>query len=771
MRRVWLGIFLTLLTFAPTVLAQDVSESTVTAVRIEGLELVSEQVVRARLEVQVGQVFSLRAVSRDTRRLFELGHFTNVRVDRSEAEGGVAITYIVEEKQIIDDIKIIGNDKIKSTKIRAELTLRVGDAFVPEAYEQEREAIMALYQGKGFANTVVDITAARVGPSRIRMVYDISEGSKARINKISFLGNGAIDTKSLKKTMKTKRKKWIIGGKFDEAKLDADLDSIISEYGNIGRLEAEIAKTDLVFTPNGKGMALSIYLSEGPEYSIDTLEIGNNIVFDENELLALLGVGAGDIHNRGQIATDRTAIQNQYRSSGYINAAVSVQETLNREEKTTEVVHRISEGSLKYVRQLNISGNDTTKDEVIRRELSVVPSERFDGGAVSESARRLANTGFYETARIDPDPIEDEEGVESGDSDLYTDMRVDVVEADTGTLNFGVGFSPTTRFGGFGELRLNNFDATNWPTFRGGGQQLSLRMDISDLADQVRLSFTDPEFLGTPILFGFDVFQEAFRFIGGSNFQQDSAGAQLRVGKVLSPYVTVGGSFLFQVTDLSNLPETNVRELLEQEGENTTISTRWQIERNTIDRILNPSTGSHHTLSTRLAGLADFNFVKFEHDSAWFWPLVKSKKWVLSFRMREGWSSTYGDSTFIPLQDKFYAGGATTVRGFDDREIGPQIREVDGRRFSIGGRMRFVTNTELKYRANDLLSIFTFFDSGGVWADESDIDPADIKYSVGLGVGVTVPLMGPMRIDYGFTLNPDGHQRSGRLHLNTGLRF
>ncbi len=353
-------------------------------------------------------------------------------------------------------------------------------------------------------------------------------------------------------------------------------------------------------------------------------------------------------------------------------------------------------------------------------------------------------------------------------------MLVDVEEGKTGTFNFGAGYNTDEGVGGFGELNLDNFDITNWPSFSGGGQQLRLKLHIGDVRDQYAISFTDPEFAGYPFAFGADLFDESYEVRGGADYREDQQGGQLRLGKALSPYVTTRTSLKYVETDISDLPFFVNREIRQQRGESTTVSLAGQIERNTLDNYRDPATGAKHVLAAEVAGLGgDHEFVKMQHDSTWYFPLNREQKWIASIRVRNGWMTEYGSSDYVPLQDRFYAGGTTTVRGYDNRDIGPKVREFLfwGDKFAVGGNVRQITNLELKYKVTEAFRLYTFVDAGGVWEDFGDIDFGEYRYSAGLGMGFDVPRMGPIRVDYGFALNPDDDQRSGRLHLMTGFRF
>ena len=146
---------------------------------------------------------------------------------------------------------------------------------------------------------------------------------------------------------------------------------------------------------------------------------------------------------------------------------------------------------------------------------------------------------------------------------------------------------------------------------------------------------------------------------------------------------------------------------------------------------------------------------------------------MLSLRHREGWANEYGSSDFIPMADRFFAGGTSTVRGYDQRDIGPTAHRYlwFGEEDRIGGSLQLVTNLEMKYKLTKQLRLYAFVDSGGVWEDAGDFDLGDVRHGAGLGFGVDIPRMGPIRVDYGIPLNADDDQGNGRLHLMTGFRF
>lgn len=747
--------------------AQDFAGQNVTAVRFSGLQRVSEQLVRSQVEVQPGTAYDSRAIARDIRRLYDMGYFAFIRADAAPEGGGVAITYVVEEKRVIEEIRIIGNDSIRTRTVRGALSWQEGDSFVASAYDDERQAVLELYQTKGFPNASVDIAVEDAGPSRVRITYTIDEGDKARVKSVEFEGNDVLSDRKLRRLIKTKRAWWFLGGKYDEEQFETDLANIVNEYGNYGRLEAAIAGTEFDFEDDGKGVDIRIQIAEGPEYTVETLEVQNNAVFDDDEILEVIRVEAGDVHNRDQVQKDADTIRNGYSDSGYIEAQVDPLVTLDRDKKTTHIAHRVNEGDLKYVKEIDITGNSGTKDEVVRNQVLLEPGDRFDGTLLELSQRQLENTGYYETVRFmqEADPLDER----------FANVLIDVEESKTGELSFGAGYSTEEQLSGFFELRRSNFDIMNWPTFTGAGQQFRLRLQLGDVRTNYSVSFTDPDIFGYPLAFGFDVYDERYRYHGGTSYTEDTQGAQLRLGKVLSPFVTARTALRYSEIDVSNIPAFASRDLRRQRGGSTTIGNLWGINRNTLDNPRDPTSGSQHDLELELAGLGgDNHFYRAEHDSSWYRPVGEEERWVLSYRTRQGWINEYGSSDFVPISFRYFAGGTSTVRGYDTRDIGPEERRffLFGEKERVGGELRLVNNLEVKYKLTDQVRLYSFVDAGGVWSETSDFDLSDMRYGAGLGFGVNIPRLGPIRVDVGYPLNPDDSQSSSpRVHLLTGFRF
>lgn len=742
--------------------AQQIAGRPVDEIVLRGLDRVSEQFVRSQLESKTGEPVNPNAVARDIRRLFELGYFTRIDVDADVVNGRLVLTYLFEEEKVIESLRIYGNKKVKTRALKQALTWHEGDSFYAEGWAAERDAILDVYAERGFLNATVDVVVEEISPSRVRIAYFIREGRKARIRDLRFEGNEVLSDRRLKKIVKTKPRRWLfIGGKYDEQKFEADLRNIVDAYGDVGRMEAEVVSTD--FDYDGNKLKITIYLDEGPEYTVDDMTIAGNYVYDNDELNDIVEVRAGEVHDRGQVIEDAAAIQKLYTDSGYINARVTPRVTLDRNEKTTTIVHDVREGDLKYIREVNITGNTVTRDDVIRRRLVLHPGERFDGDALRRSQNRVNALRYFDSARFTVQDVDE--------NPVFTDLLLDVEEGQTGNFNFGGGFSTDESYIAFAELSLRNFDITDWPTFSGGGQQFSVRTSLGDRRQFFNVSFTDPEIGGIPISFGLDIFNESYRSRGGSDYEQETRGAQLRFGKALSEFTTIRASIAYRDVEIDNIDQfvlPRYDELLEPDG---TLSTTFSLARDTTDDFRDPTRGWENVFYVTLAGLADNEFVKLGHDTTVYRKLTEEGTWVVSQRLRSDAGWVFGDREFIPLQERLFAGGSSTIRGYETRDVGPKVLDTSGDTQAIGGELRFLSNTEVKYKINDIFRLYGFLDGGAVFLEPSDFDTDDFRFGAGIGIGVEIPGVGPMRLDYGIPLNPDDDQGNGELHFSSGFSF
>jgi len=401
-------------------------------------------------------------------------------------------------------------------------------------------------------------------------------------------------------------------------------------------------------------------------------------------------------------------------------------------------------------------------DVVIRRELRIHPGDKFEWYKVDRSRQRLDNLGYFGEIDFEVQPTEEKN---------KEDLVVRVKEAKTGEFSIGAGYSSVDEFIGLVELSQRNFDLTNPPTFTGGGQRISLRAEMGTTRNDYELSFTEPWLFGYPYLFGLDLYQhtrERERDVGYA-WDEKRRGFSLRFGKEISEYNSVYLRTRFDKVEISDVADDVSSELKAEEGEKNLHGIRLNFVRDTRDSAFNPTKGYYMSLGIEnLGGFigGDVDLIRYTDNFGFYYPVWNN--WVLNLRLQSGIIDTYGDTDRVPVYERFFAGGAYTIRGYDERSVGPKDSVSKD---PIGGEAMLVGNVELTFPLYENIKGAFFYDVGNVWEDKSDFGSGGYKSSVGIGVRLKTRL-GPIQLDYGYPLNKgEGVPSSGKVHFSMGHRF
>jgi outer membrane protein insertion porin family len=472
----------------------------------------------------------------------------------------------------------------------------------------------------------------------------------------------------------------------------------------------------------------------------------------------------GNVFSQEALKEDIANIQSLYFDKGYI--MVQVQETtfVNPETGRVDITYLIAENQVAYVDQVKVRGNIKTKDIVVRREMRLRPGDRFDGGKLKRSKERLQNLGFFEEVSYDiqDTPVPDKK-----------DLVVEVKESKTGSFSFGGGYSTVDEFIGFVEVEQKNFDWRNFPYFTGAGQDLKMRVAMGSISNSYNLSFTEPWLFDYPISFGFDLYKREHKRESdiGYGYDESVTGGDIRLGKELSEYVRESLVYRLDSIEITNITDNATSDLKKEYGTNLISSLEYGLSYDSRDNIFDPLRGDYITGSLEDAGGpfgGDKDFWKFFTRASHYFPLFRGS--VLEMRGRLGLVKAYGDSKDVPIYERFFAGGAYTIRGYQERKIGPIDSASED---PLGGEAIVVGNLEYTYPLFSFLKVATFWDIGNVWEKAGDIGTGGYKSGVGLGVRIKTPI-GPLMLDYGIPLNkePGEDKRGdGRFHFSMSHGF
>ncbi|HEX9780052.1 MAG TPA: outer membrane protein assembly factor BamA [bacterium] len=747
-------------------LAQDEARRIID-VRTRGAKTVAEETILANVRTKPGMPYSDTVVSEDIRRLFALGYFADVRADVEELPEGLRLVFVVQEKPAIGGIEVDGNRVLKDPRVISLLGVNPGELFDPSKLKRGVDQVKAEYVRKGFAQAeVVAETREDPAANTISVFIAVDEGARLRIAEVLVEGNDAFPDSRVEKLIKSKRRWWFFPGIYNGQVLQEDLERVRAFYRKHGYQDAAVSH-DVYRTPSGRGLIVHLTIEEGLQHRIGGVDVAGEVLFPEREIREVITLKPGAVYNTESLQEDLRMIKQYYGDRGYIHAVITPDTNLDPVTKRVDLVYRIEERELTYINRIDVEGNLKTRDVVVRRELRVFPGEVFDGAAIRKSIDRLYNLGYFEEVSVDTAPT---------DQANREDLVVSVREAKTGSFSFGGGFSSIDRLVGMVELEQRNFDIANYPTFTGAGQDLRLRVEVGTVRRYFDVSFTEPWIFGYPLSAGFDAYNRTrlrSRDLG-LGYEEERRGGGLRLGKEFADTVRTGLGYQFYRTEISDVVEEASADLKAEQGKTDislgSLSVAWDRR----DNRFSPTDGFYVFASTDLAGGifgADREFYRAETGASYYWP--HGERFVLETRARAGIVDAYGDSEEVPIFERFFGGGAGTVRGYRERHVGPRDPFSND---PIGGEATFIGTIEEVMtvvedeRGRPVLQISVFVDTGDVWRRVADFGES-LKSGLGVGARVSTPI-GPVRLDMGYPLDDiAGEKKKIRFHFNISRSF
>ncbi len=748
-------------TSEPATMTQE--SKLVKSIEVKGNKTIGIATILSKIKIRVGDEYVQNIISDDLKRLYNTGYFSDVSIDRKEFEGGFKVIIYLTEKPIVEKISFSKLRHYSSRALLNKMKTKEGKFLDNKILKDDTKTIEELYAKKGLTQAQVKVeTSLEEETNKAKLHFVINEGYRVQIKRIEIHGNKTFVDKRILKTIKTRANSFFTSGFLKGDLLQEDMERIESFYEKEGFIDV---KATYEIKELGKGkIAVIINIEEGSRYYVGNLAVSGNKIATEDEILgAMKEIKVGRVFSREKLDVDLQEIRTLYFDKGYIFADVKESSSLSPQTGKVDIGLNIDEGQLAYVNKVKIQGNTRTRDIVIRREIRLLPGDRFDGAKLRRSKERLKNLGYFEDVNYD---------IEDTTQPNKKDLVVQVKEAKTGTLSFGGGYSTIDQLIGFVEIEQKNFDFTNWPTFTGGGQNLLLRAETGSFRNNMRLSFTEPWVFDYPVSGGFDAYRterNRERDVG-YGYDETRTGGDIRFGKDLTEYIKAGTSYKREVVKIDNLDTGATADLQKEVGTNTVSSFGFNVNRDTRDSEYNPSKGLYLGASTDLAGKffgGDKEFYRLQNNASYDIPLAWDS--VLELRGRVGIVEAYGDSDAVPIFERFFVGGARTIRGYNERRVGPIDPVTED---PIGGESMLVGNLEYTIPLIEFIKLAAFFDTGNVWSKVRDLGTDEFKSGAGLGLRVKTPI-GPINLDYGYPLNdePGEEERSGKFYFSVSRGF
>ena len=748
----------------------------VTAIEITGNKSISSNVIVSKMKTRIGSAYQENIVSDDLKRLYLLGFFSDIKIDTQDYKAGLKILITVVERPIIEKISFSGTNLItmKDEKLKQQLKSRETQYLDYPSLAEDVRILKKMYEKMGYSQADISYKVDQnTQTNKANIVFTVVEGKKVRIKDILIEGNQNIPKGRILKLLKTKRAWFFNAGVLKDEVLKEDAERIKSFYQREGFTDVVVAYEVKPDVNKSYLLFITIKITEGKKYLVGSVAVqGNKDVTEKEILKTLTDCIPGKVFSQESMKKDLTGIQGLYFDRGYISAQVQDSSLVNTESGRVDVTYQITENQVVYVDKIKIRGNIKTKDVVVRREMRIHPGEKFDGEKLRRSKERLTNLGYFEEVSYDTE--------ETGQPNKKN-LVVDVKETKTGAFSFGGGYSTVDQFVGFVEVEQKNFDWKNWPYFTGAGQSLKVRASIGNLSNGFELSFTEPWMFDYPVSFGFDFYRRTHTRDTESGYGYDEAvtGGDLRLGKELSEYLRGDLTYRLDQIKISNPTSDASADLLDEVGTNLISVISPSLTYDSRDNVFNTRKGNFFTGVFDFAGLGgDKSYLKFFGRASHYFPMPRGA--VLEVRGRVGLAEPYGNTKKLPIYERFFAGGAYTIRGYEERKVGPVDPQSND---PLGGASMVVGNIEYTYPLFSFLKIAAFYDVGNVWEKAGDIfsskdangvaNSGGFKSGLGIGLRINTPI-GPIMLDYGIPMDKtagEDTKKSGRFHFSASHGF
>lgn len=758
-KRIIFSISLLILLGLPQcVMADEYEGKVVKKVGVLGNKLVNEQNILSKVKTKAGDPYTKETINGDLKRLYDSGYFSNISIDVEPVEDGVGVSFVVKEKPMLKEVIFIGNKKFKSAKLQHQMKSTVGEVLNESQIKDDIEEIKVFYEKKGYtlAKIEYETTIDEASGRAIVTVY-IEEGQRVHIIDIKFEGNKVLTVKDLLKVMRTRKDSLFSSGILKEEEFKADLENITQLYRSKGYLDAKIANVRKEYSPDNTKVWITIEIVEGRQYFTGNITITGNEKFSTEELQKRLRVKPGAVFSPPALNNDVANLRDFYYSKGYLDARVRTSTALDEATGKMDISYTISEGDITYVNKVDVRGNMRTKDIVIRREVMVFPGEVCDSIKIKRSQERLQNLGYFKYVDVSLRPTEERR---------KKDVVIEVEEQKTGEVSFGAGYSSIDHLIGFIELSQKNFDIMNFPTFIGGGQKVRIRAEVGAERQDYVLSFTEPWFLGRQLAAGFDIFKRS-RSYYSKYYEEKRLGGDVRLGKALGEYNRADLMYSYQRVDIDLVRNDASPEIQQEAGRYYVGDISLELSRDTRDSWLLPTRGYRLSIRPEAAGIGgDTNYYKLTGSASIYFPLFWEH--VLRLGAQGGIVEQYGSSDRVPIFERFFLGGATTIRGFEYRSISPR----DERGEPIGGKTMTMATAEYTFPLITRVRGAMFFDIGGVFPEAGQFEPNQLDAAVGVGIRLNLPI-GPIQVDYGWPVITDDNNKDehGRFSFTMGSTF
>ncbi len=748
-------------------------------IHITGNQGIETDTIQFSIKSKIGEPIDPFQVRRDIRTLYKTGFFNDISVSIDKVEGGVSLTFIVDERPIITDIVLSGYKKISQTTLNDELTIKSGDRYDPVKVNESINKLENKYRERGYQYAMIIPRLSAVRKGTASLVFAIDEGDKIKIKDIKFTGVKAFTAGNrfwgLRSKMKENREYWMFSwitssGTIKEDLLQDDIKAIEDFYKNKGYLRVSIDDPEIIVEkPDPKKahkkkqkITIVLHINEGEIYRLGeiTAKVSDEKIFTSDLVLnivkstrlekiqKILGGSAffraGPRFEKGkeyslELETEAiTQVSDLYGSRGYIYANIDPVKEIDDINKIVDITFTVIEGTPAFLHRLEFAGNSRTRDRVLRRNFMLLEGDIFNTALVKQSIARIQYLSYIDDVvpqvipQVDPSQV---------------DVIITHTDNKQTEIQLAGGYSGYDKF--YGTLGLSEHN------FFGRGQEFSISGTAGKRTKTFQVSFSDEWIFDRPYYGSISLWNSSRDY---DYSDRRSIGGSLVGGRSLKYNLSARLGYKYEVNTVYNIDDNAEQEIKDLKGDQITSSLTATLIRDTLDNRMDPTKGNHASASFEFAG----SFLGGENDfykSNFSWSFYHRLPKNLVFALRSEVNYANGmNGQELPFYERFRLGGPMTVRGYRERSIGPW----DEYGQNLGGNKSLLFGSEIQIPIAGPLKTVLFADAGDTYIAKDPFDIRTLRPSVGVEVRFLVPgFYIPLRFIWGYNLDPyEGESRN-----------
>jgi outer membrane protein insertion porin family len=759
---------------APAAVARPLDQSAVVGrILVQGNQRIDPETILSYLPIGVGDQVDSAKIDAALKVLFRTDLFSDLKI---ELVGTDMIVRVVENP-IINQVLFEGNSNLKNDKLQDEIQIRPRGVFTKAKVEEDVGRIVELYRRSGRISATVTPKIIQLPQRRVDLIFEINEGPKSGILRVNFLGNVQFSGGALRNVVVTKESAWYkffqSNDNYDPDRVEYDREELRKFYRNRGFYDFRVISSVAELDPNHNGFAVTYALNEGKQYRFGKMTVKAELKKLNGDILRqVLPIKEGQLYSDEKIEKATDALTFAAGAAGFAFVDVRPRYTPNKIKHTVDVTFDIKEGPRVYIDRIDIVGNTTTLDYVIRRQMGVQEGDAYNRALVDRSKNYVKSLGFFKDVEVTTVP---------GSAPDRTNLLVKVTEQPTGQLSFSAGYSSIDKIvADIGVTQSN---------FRGRGESLSARVSAGSLQQQLDLSFNEPHFLNRDLQGGFDLYAQRYDFTTQASYVTTSVGGTFHVAFPLAPNALLSTRYTIRTDDVivgSSLCQPGAElvsiVLCEQRGSYLTSLVGYTLGFDRRNDGQNPTRGFYVNLSQDVAGFGGtVHYIRSEAHGGIYHGFAKDL--VLSFTGAAGYIDGWNGDT-IRITDRFYEGG-DTFRGFQIAGIGPRDNQygdaLGGKLYAIG-TFELQIPTKLPEQYGIHVALFTDIGTLGLLDRNNKVNPntnqpltavvddLGLRATAGVSVFWKSPL-GPLRFDFSKIIKKDFYDRTELFRFSTSTRF